>query len=278
MTQQLTPPRRQIGRLRNPTSPSLQDQLAGFAFKKKKNHTEVQTDVAHVFPPKTEIYCPTTPRLQTKVDEEKYRAVTNPAPSVEVVPTCPLSPVSVPRENQKQNETQPLSPCSQLALEWARKKSARRNKRKPKKHTKIRPTGSSFLQPPPQVSRTQGIDLSASLSPAAPLMDTNSDSQQHDETLVHPLPFKPTPAALLVSNSNAQPCETIVSPIPVEPSAPGHAIPVLPTESVLACDLTKDNVGSPIKERRPRLSPLVPMLPELCSTPGSEDSFVDDYW
>jgi hypothetical protein len=274
---QVTPPRRQIGRPRNHTPPSLQDQLVSFAFKKKKNNATAQTDVAHVTPPKTEICCPTTPTPEAKVDEEEYQAVTNPAPSIEVVPAYPLSPVSEPKENKKQNETQTLSPCSQLALEWAQQKSARRNNRKPKKkHTKIRPTGSPFLRPRPQVSRTQGIDLSTSLSPAAPL-DTNSDSQQH-ETLVHRLPFKPTPTAPLVSNSNAQPRETIVSPKIVKPSVPGHAFPALATQSVLGCDLTEDNVDSPIKETRPRLSPLVPMLPELCSTPGSEDSFVDDYW
>lgn len=235
----------------------------------------LQSDVAHVTPPKTEICCPTTPTPEAKVDEGAYRAVTNPVPSVQVFPTCPLSPVSEPRENKKQNETQTLSPCSQLALEWAQKKSARRNKRKPKKHTKIRPTGSPFMRLPPQVLRTQGIDLSTSLSSTAP-RDTNSDSEQH-ETLVRQLPFTPTPAAPLVSNSNAQPRETIVSPIPANPSAPGD-IPALPTEPVLSCDSTEDNVDSPIKETRPRLSPLVPILPELCSTPGSEDSFVDDYW
>jgi hypothetical protein len=272
---QLTPPRLQIGRLGNPIPPSLQDQLASFAFKKNKR-VALQTDVAHVTPPKTEICCPTTPVPEAKVDEEDYRSVTNPAPSFEVVPTCPLSPVSEPSENKKQSETHTLSPSSQLALEWAQKKSARRNKRKPKKHTKIRPTGSPFLRPPPQVSRTQVIDLSTSPPPASS-RDTNSDSQQH-ETLVRQLPFKPTPAAPLVSDSNAQPRETIVSTIPVKPSAPGYNKLALPTESVLTCKSTEDNIDSPIKETRPRLSPLVPMLPELCSTPGSKDSFVDDYW
>jgi hypothetical protein len=273
---QLTQPRRQIGRPTYPASPSLQDQLASFSFK-KTNHATLHTDVAHVTPPKTERCWPTIPTPEAEVCEDEYRAFTNPAECVEVVPTCPLSPVTEPRENKKQNETQTLSPCSQLALEWAQKKSTRRNMRKPRKNTKIRPTGSPFMRLPPQLSRTQGIDLSISLSPAAP-QDTASDSLVH-ETLIRQLPYMSTPAAPLISKSNAQPRKTIVSTIPAKPSAPGHDIPGLPTASVLACDSTEHNADSPIKETRRRLSPLVPsMLPELCSTPGSEDSFVDDYW
>jgi hypothetical protein len=169
-----------------------------------------------------------------------------------------------------------LSPCSKLAQEWAEKKTARRSNRR-KNRQKLEPlfvkstgnhdageqpvknflisrhptdesrSSSRLLGPPTLRSITKGRDFEAHLN-----------SRQN----------RPV--------STDRPADLKLSPFKTSTfSTEEEEDPFVSKERA---DPGKRHFLTPDFSRSSESPACGPTLPELCSTPGSEDSFVDDYW
>jgi hypothetical protein len=180
-----------------------------------------------------------------------------------------------------------LSPCSKLALEWSERKTLRRNNRK--KHNKLKPFSANrtteqnqtissqsrshslspldiepFLAPPPLQSTARGSTFETQLSARRQLLQ----GSRSDETLT-------------ISNKSAIHHNDTVT---ISNKSAIHHNDTVDSKGFLIPQKTSRQLSH---QQIQRLVPFsssgspssAPPLPDLvCTTPGSADSFIEDYW
>ncbi len=154
-----------------------------------------------------------------------------------------------------------LSPCSKLAETWAAKKTFRRSNRKKQQSKKFHPQKGlaiptlSFQPEPDSIWSTQSLLPTFPLRPFGPINSiesTDKSARKQESMFQIPIQTNVNPF-LSKQNQNyvpksSEPC--------VDQDAQVLQVPSIQTPTIVA--------------------PLVPDL--VFSTPGSDDSFVDDYW
>lgn len=165
-----------------------------------------------------------------------------------------------------------LSPCSQLAKDWSARKTARRSHRNRKQHSKLEPLSQIARLSVPNFTSPIGAPSAAgaprgpsSLFASLPLRLTSTST-----TTVPPLvpSFSEDDVKVTIQQPRQQ---SLVA------AGSGKNNPFIPEKELTTVEQVSSlNDASSNSSKSPSGTPTIPEL--VCSTPGSSESFVDDYW